>query len=92
VFKEEESAALNISLNTRGFVNTSSFEFRYQACNGGWIPLNNTDFTPGLQVTKLRTLLTNDYTYKLQVREQKLNRHIRTSFLSFFSSDESDVK
>ena len=68
MFKVGESAAFNINLNTHGLVNTARFEFRYQTCNGGWMPLNNTDSAPGLRVTKLWTPSTKNYTYMLKVR------------------------
>lgn len=68
MFKVGESATFDISLSTQGFVKTAHFEFSYQACNGGWRSINNTASVPELQVTKLWTPLTNNYTYMLKVR------------------------
>ena len=58
----------NINLNTQGFVKATSFEFSYKACDGRWIPLNDTASARELQVTKLWTHLTKNFTYKLKVR------------------------
>lgn len=59
MFKENETAALNINFNTRCSGNAARFS--YQACNGGWILLNNTGSAGGLQVTKQWTQLVKNY-------------------------------
>ena len=63
VFKVGERAAFKIDVSTLDFVQTVLSKFSYQACDGGWIPLNNT----GLQVTlKLWTQFAKSY--MLEVR------------------------
>jgi len=67
VFKVGESAALNISFNTQVFENAA--ELRYQACNGEWTPLSNTDSAWGIKVTRQWASAKKDYLLKVRGTE-----------------------